>query len=274
MTHNQQTITVKNIPIYIQNWLPENPQAIVIVAHGMGEHSGRYEKTVAANFYNNDIGVVAFDHIGHGKSGGKRGHNPGYETVLDVIEAVLNVTKQIAADKPVFIYGHSMGGNAIINYILKRKPAIKGAIASSPFLKLAFQPPKWKLAAGKLLLNIAPSITMGNELNPNDISRDPEEVIKYQEDDLVHDKISPNYSITFIENGQWAINNAYTLHIPMYVFHGTDDKIIDYKGSETFANNTEKASLKLYKGGYHELHNDICKKEVLADMLTWVKSNL
>ncbi|WP_164723492.1 serine aminopeptidase domain-containing protein, partial [Tenacibaculum discolor] len=118
------------------------------------------------------------------------------------------------------------------------------------------------------------SITMGNELNPNDISRDPEEVIKYQEDDLVHNKISPNYSITFIENGQWAINNAYTLHIPMYVFHGTDDKIIDYKGSETFANNTKKASLKLYKGGYHELHNDICKNEVLADMLTWVKSNL
>ena len=167
-----------------------------------------------------------------------------------------------------------MGGNVVVNYTIRKKHDLRGTIATSPFLKLAFEPPKIKLAVGKILQKIAPSITMGNELDANDISRDKTEVHKYINDPLVHDKISPNFSLTFIDSGRWAIENAQNLDSPMYLLHGTNDKIIDYKGTQEFANKSENATLKLYKGGYHELQNDLCKEEMLQDVVNWLNSQL
>ena len=91
-----------------------------------------------------------------------------------------------------------MGGNVVANYALRKQHNLKGIVATSPFLKLAFTPPAIKLFVGKIFQKIAPSLTMGNELDANDISRDKTEVEKYKNDVLVHHKISPNFSITFI----------------------------------------------------------------------------
>jgi alpha-beta hydrolase superfamily lysophospholipase len=158
--------------------------------------------------------------------------------------------------------------------MLTKSDDIKGIIASSAFLQLAFEPPKVKLAAGKILQKIAPSITMGNELNPEDLSRDQKAVKDYIEDPLVHDKISPNFSLTFIDKGKWAIENAQKLKVPMLMIHGTEDHIIDYQGSVAFAENSKFATVKLYEGGYHELHHDLCKKEVITDVIDWLNEQL
>ena len=273
MTHKEFNFNIYKTDFYGQIWEAANTKAVVVLVHGMGEHSGRY-KHVAKKLTNNDYSVVAFDHFGHGKTGGKLGHNPGFDAVLESITKTIDKAKEEFPNKPIFLYGHSMGGNAVINYSLRINNNLKGLIATSPFLKLAFQPPAIKLAVGKLLQKIAPSITMGNELDANDISRDKNEVEKYISDPLVHDKISPNFSITFIETGKWAIENATNLKTPMYLLHGTADKIIDYKGTEAFANNSVKATLKLYEGGYHELQNDLCQEEMLQDVVLWLNSQM
>jgi len=272
MTHQEFNFNLHNTSFFGQYWKSKQPKSVVLLVHGMGEHSSRYADFVVEKLVEQNISVIAFDHFGHGKTKGKRGHNPNFEAVLDSVSRMLEKSKEVFGDIPTFLYGHSMGGNVVLNYTLRRTSKIKGVIATSPFLKLAFQPPKIKLSIGKLLQKIAPSITMGNELNPSDISRDENEVKKYIDDPLVHDKISPNYSITFIETGKWAIDNAQNLTIPTAIFHGTDDKIIDYKASEEFANKTDKATIKLYKGGYHELHNDLCKEELIADIIDWINS--
>ena len=167
-----------------------------------------------------------------------------------------------------------MGGNIVVNYALRKKHQLKGVIASSPFLKLAFQPPAWKLFFGKILQKIAPSITLGNELNPSYVTRDESQIENYTNDPLIHNKISPNYSLTFFKTGEWAIENAAKLTVPMFVLHGTDDKIIDYKGSESFTKNTTFASLKLFENGYHELHNDICKEAFFLEVINWLKQQI
>jgi alpha-beta hydrolase superfamily lysophospholipase len=267
------SFNIYNTKFYGRVWEAKNTKAVVVLAHGMGEHSGRYNH-VAKKLTDNDFSVVAFDHFGHGKTTGKRGHNPSFEAVLESVTKTIEKAKELFQNKPVFLYGHSMGGNVVINYAIRKKHTLKGIIATSPFLKLAFQPPKIKLALGKILQKIAPSITMGNELDANDISRESIEVNKYINDPLVHAKISPNFSLTFIETGQWAIDNAAALKTPMLLLHGTNDKIIDYKGSQEFANNSSKASLKLYEGGYHELQNDLCKEEMLQDVVNWLNSQL
>lgn len=269
MTHQEFNFNYHKTNFFGQFWKPEKTKAIVVLIHGMGEHSGRYIH-VAKKLTDNNFGVISFDHFGHGKTTGKRGHNPSFDAVLESISKLIDKAKDIFGNKKIFLYGHSMGGNAVINYTLRKKHNLQGVIATSPFLKLAFQPPKWKISLGKIMQKIAPSITLGNELDPNDISRDSNEVNKYINDPLVHDKISPNFSLTFIDSGEWAINNASLLKTPMLLLHGIDDKIIDYRGTEAFAENANNTTLKLYENGYHELHNDLCKDEMLQNIVDWI----
>ena len=271
--HKEFNFNIFNTEFYGQYWQAKNTKAVVVLVHGMGEHSSRYIH-VANKLTENNFSVVAFDHFGHGKTAGKRGHNPSFEAVLESVTKTIEKAKELFPKKPFFLYGHSMGGNVVVNYAIRKNHNLKGIIATSPFLKLAFQPPKIKLAVGKILQKIAPSLTMGNELDASHISRDKIEVDKYINDPLVHDKISPNFSLTFIDTGKWAIENASKLKSPMLLLHGTEDKIIDFKGTQEFANNTKKATLKLYKGGYHELQNDLCKEEMLQDVVNWLNSQL
>ncbi len=273
MIQKEFNFSIYNTNFYGQYWQAKETSAVIVLAHGMGEHSNRYQH-VAKKLTEHNFSVVAFDHFGHGKTEGKRGHNPSFEAVLESISKVIEKAKEFFPNKPLFLYGHSMGGNAVINYTLRKNHQLAGTIATSPFLKLAFKPPAIKLFVGKMLQNIVPSLTMGNELDVQAISREKEEVKKYIEDPLVHAKISPNYSIKFIETGEWAIENAQQLKIPMFLAHGTADSIIDYKGTETFANNTPNASLKLYEGGYHELHNDLCKEDLFQDVIDWLNAQL
>ncbi len=273
MTHQEFNFTIYKTVFYGQIWEAKKPKGVVVLVHGMGEHSGRYQH-VAKKLTKNNFSVVAFDHFGHGKTAGKRGHNPNFNAVLESITKTIDKAVELYPNEPIFLYGHSMGGNAVINYVLRKNNTLQGVVATSPFLKLAFQPPAWKLSMGKILQKIAPYTTMGNELDANHISREKEEVNKYINDPLVHDKISANFSLSFIESGKWAIENAPKLTTPTYLLHGTDDKIIAYTATQEFANNTKKATLKLFEGGYHELHNDLCKEEMLTAIVDWLNSKL
>lgn len=273
--HNTFNFKLENTNFFAQNWTPEKTEAVLLLVHGMGEHSDRYAGFFVDSFLKKNIAVVAFDQFGHGRTEGKRGHTPGYNSNLDSIDLMLSKCKELYGDLPTFLYGHSMGGNLVANHILRRQSNITGAIISSPMLRLAFNPPAWKLKVGGLLKNVYPSFTESSGLEVNDISRDPKEVKKYKEDVLVHDKVTINYTLPFFEAGEWAITNAGILNKKVFIFHGTGDLITDHKATKAYAENAGKnATLKLYEGGFHELHNDICKEEVLTDMVNWIESFL
>ena len=252
--------------------MPETTKGVVVLVHGFGEHSGRYKKSVIPTLNNIGLAVVAYDNIGHGKSSGKRGHCPSYEALLDVLATVIDKAKELHPEKPVLLYGHSMGGNLVLNYALRRKSTLAGIIATSPYLRLAFQPPKWKMVIGKWMLRIMPSITLPSGLDPNGISRISEEVAKYKNDPLIFDAISPMYSFPVMEAGEWAIANAAELPYKAILLHGTGDKIIDYRGTVEFHKNSGKTTLKLFEGGYHELHHDVCREEMLHTITDWLQS--
>jgi len=276
MSSQNFRFTVSDTQLYGCYWQPKSvPKAVIILVHGMGEHIGRYQRSVIPHLLKNGYAIVGYDQFGHGKTKGKRGHNPNFDAVLTCITEVIIKSKKLFNGLPLFLYGHSMGGNVVLNYILRRKHPFRGVIATSPFLRLAFQPPAIKLKIGRLLYKIAPGLTMSNELNPNDISRIPEEVAAYVNDPFVHNKISPNYSIKFIETGQWLLDHAKELQVNTLLLHGTGDKIIDYKATESFAKNSRPfTTLKLFKDGYHELHNDLCRDEMLNSVCNWLNLQL
>lgn len=274
-THKEFNFNLHKTTFFAQSWIPEKIEAIILLVHGMGEHSSRYGTHFANAFNKKNIAVITYDQFGHGKTEGKRGHTPSYDANLDSITEMLNITKEKFGGIPTFLYGHSMGGNLVANHIIRRQSFIKGAIISSAMLRLAFKPPAWKLKIGGLLRNVYPKFTETTGLEVEAISRDKKEIAFYKKDSLNHDKITINYSLPFFEAGEWAIKNAGILNKKIFIFHGTGDRITDFKASEHYAKNAgENATLKLYTDGHHELHNDICRKEVFNDIINWIESFL
>lgn len=265
--------TSDGLTIYGKKWKTNMPtKAVVCIMHGMGEHINRYEH-VAEMFTTNGYAVIGCDQRGHGKSEGKRGHFPDFEIFLNDIDALLKTASIHFPDAKQVLYGHSMGGNLVANYLLRRQPKITGAILSSPYFQLAFQPSAGKLFIGKLLKGIFPTLSMSSGLDSSAISRDVDVVKKYNEDPLVHDKISAKMGIEMIETGQWAIDNADKLDIPTLVYHGTADRLTSHHGSELFTEKTGKlVTFISLEGLFHETHNEPEREDIFKKVILWLNA--
>jgi alpha-beta hydrolase superfamily lysophospholipase len=216
--------------------------------------------------------VLSFDLFGHGHSGGKKGNHPGFEFLLDAVEQAIKQAEKRCPDLPLFLYGHSMGGNLVINYTLRRKHRLKGTVATSPFLELAFQPPAWKLGPAKAIRFIYPSFTTSNELETGALSKDPKEIEAYIKDPMIHDRVGPGYSLEFIRTGAWALEHASSLKTPLLLVHGKKDRITSSAASKEFAERAGgKATYIEIPNGFHELHHDLEKQQVLESICDWIE---
>ncbi|HSN75087.1 MAG TPA: lysophospholipase [Anaerolineae bacterium] len=258
------------LPLVGRCWEPEvEPRAVVCLVHGLGEHCGRYAH-VAATLTDAGYAVLACDQRGHGRSGGKRGFIPSYDALMDDIGLLLTQAKERFPGKPRFLYGHSLGGNEVINYALRRKPDLAGVISTSPGLRTAFKPPAVQLTVGRLMNRLWPAFTMPNGLELAALSRDPAVIAAYQADPLVHDRLSARLGIELLESGEWAIAHAAEFPVPLLLMHGTADRLTSYQASQEFASQAPNCTLKLWDGLYHETHNEPEKEEVIGFVTDWL----
>lgn len=274
MKHSEFKLkTSGGVNLYGQRWEPgEAPVASVCLVHGLGEHSGRYDH-LAQHLTQNRYAFQGFDLRGHGRSGGKRGDTPSYEALMADIDLALANAKSHWPGLPVFLYGHSLGGNLVLNYALRRKPELAGVISTSPWLELAVKVPAWKLAGGRLLNRLWPSLTLSNGLNTQDLSQDAEVVRRYEQDPLVHDQISARLTFALIEAAEWALEHAAELELPLLLMHGSADRITSAAGSARFARAAgDKVDYKVWQGGYHEVHNDPLQPQFFAYLLEWMEA--
>ena len=261
------------LELLARGWKPENPKAVVVLVHGLGEHSNRYQH-VAQAFNASGYAMQAFDVRGHGDSGGARGHTPAYESLMNDITDFIDDARKRYPGLPVFLYGHSMGGNQAINYSLRSPQVLKGVIATGPWLRLAFDPPVAKIMVAKILNGIAPSFSLASGLSQEALSRDPEVVRKYATDPLVHDRISVKLYTSLYGNGLWALEHAADLKIPMLLMHGSADKLTSAPASQEFAKKAGSlVTLRIWDGFYHEIHNEPEKAEVIQAMIAWLDQN-
>lgn len=267
--------TKDNIELYGQYWSPDDkPKAVLCLIHGMGEHSSRYVH-LAAYLVSEQYATLTFDQRGHGKSGGKRGHTTSYNALLDGIDELLRKAKEEFLNLPLFLFGHSMGGNLVLNYGLRRKPSVRGIIASSPWLKLAFQPPALQVKIAKLVNSFWPSFTQSTRLDKSAVSRDKTVVEAYSCDPLVHDYISSNMFLSIHEAGLWALENASSFPVPLLLYHGSGDKITSHKASQEFVSKIKNGyTFRIWDGFYHESHNEPEKSEVFSFLTSWLNKHL
>jgi alpha-beta hydrolase superfamily lysophospholipase len=245
----------------------------VVLVHGLGEHIMRYNEYIQL-FCNKGIAFVGFDHPGHGKSEGKRGTIISYKQLLDNISIVLNFAKATIGNMPVFIYGHSMGGNITANYMLNRN-GFKGIILSSPWLKLTSQPSKPAQAIVSILSKFVPNLTISNGLDANWISTQKEMVEKYKTDVLVHERISLRLLSNIIKQGDWALKNIENLNAPCLILHGTADKITSPKASEAMAKNKpDKVTYVPFEGKFHELQNEDIREALAKNCIAFIENQI
>jgi len=251
----------------------EKVRAIIIFVHGLGEHIQRYYHW-AELLAGEEIGFTGMDLPGHGRSDGVRGNIKNYSRTDEMLEILLDNVSKTFPGLPVFIYGHSLGGGIVLDYILRKKPAIKGAIVTSPWLKLSFEPEKSKIVLASVMRFVLPGLTQPSGLVVNHISHDKEVIDKYLTDPLVHNKISVSLFYNAMRAGRLSLENAAGLSIPLLIMHGGDDLICSQEGSRTFASKSGMADLKIWDGGYHELHNEPFKTDVFAYLIRWINNKL
>jgi acylglycerol lipase len=201
--------TADNLSLFVRAWEPETEgRAVVCLIHGLGEHSGRYTH-VAATLNGSGYIVYAFDLRGHGRSGGIRGHAPSYDILMDDISFFLAAAGLRYPQMPLFLYGHSLGGSLVINYVLRRHPILNGVIVTAPGFRPAFAVPRWKMYMLRILYNLWPSFSASNELDISGLAHDPDVIRAYRSDPLVHNRITPGLALAALKAGEWEIGRAH-----------------------------------------------------------------
>lgn len=243
---------------------------ILLITHGYGEHQGYYED-MAEYFTLNGFNIVSYDLRSHGRSEGRRGDVAKFQYFIDDLTVVIDHIKNQNPHSKLFLLGHSLGGNITINYLLRNSDTkICKAIVTSPWLRLAFEPPMIKKILAKIGLALFPSLVIKGELNIKNLSRNQQFIKTFESDPLNYDLISSRYYKEIIDAGEFALANANKLTTPLLVCHGDDDYITSFKASMLFAERSG-SQFKSWDGGYrHVIFSEENKEEVFNYMLKYL----
>jgi acylglycerol lipase len=270
---------VRDINIYYQAWLPEGEakggsKAVLLVVHGLGEHSGRY-MNVVDHFIPLGYAVYGLDHIGHGKSEGKREIVARFEDFTDTLTIFYRMVTGWQPGKPVFLLGHSMGGLIATYYLLDHQADFKGAVISAPAIKIGDSISTLTITLGKILSKLAPGMGLLS-LDFNTISRDPHVVTAYANDPLVfHGKTPARLAAELLKGMLRVEAEVGKITLPFIALQGSQDKLVDPRGAQMLydrAGSTDK-TIKIYEGLYHEVFNEPERGRVLGDVETWLAAH-
>ncbi len=276
MKHDEGKFTgATSTELFYQRWRPDGaPRAIIAIVHGFGEHSGRYPNVVNY-FVPRGYAIYGFDHRGHGRSPGKRGHINAWSEYRDDVRAFLQLVAAQEPSRPVILLGHSLGGLIALEYVLRDPAGLRGVIASGPLLVQPGVSPAL-IAMAKILSRIAPGTAIKTGLDASTISRDPAVVKAYQTDPLVHSFATPRFSTEMTAAQNWTNAHAADLKLPLLLIVGSEDKLVPPAGGRKFfeaVTFADKQKLD-YQGAYHETHNDIIAPQVMADVERWLEAHL
>jgi acylglycerol lipase len=246
--------------IYYQYWLPEgHPKAILLIAHGFAEHSGRYGNVVNY-FVPRGYAVYALDHRGHGKSDGERVHVDEFHDYITDLKTFFDIVRQKNPKNKIFLVGHSMGSIISLLYCLEYQSELAGLITSGGGLVRPGTPPMQPPPPGQSL----PVATL---------SRDPSVIDAYVNDPLVyHGPVPLNHSMR--NSMRELVAQVQNIHLPVLIMAGAGGEdgprskvLFDVIGS------VDKTH-KLYAGLLHEIFNEPEYPQVMADMEEWLKNHI
>ena len=269
------------IPVITYKIEDSSRKGIVIISHGFGEHSGAYIEH-AERLWQGGYASVILDQRGHGKppEGSKNWHGriPDYKCFIDDIVSVTAIARKIAPNTPIALYGHSMGGNIVINTLL-RLPVNQAktyfcAMLESPWLDLKDPLDPTSSFAIKIMNKIAPDFRIHKKLRHDDLSGDTEKKQGYAKDPYYHGFISMRLITGIMDGCAYALENAARLPVKTYLAYAEFEKVVSNKATLEFA---EKAgnmvTVKEYES-HHAIYNDVQRVPYCQDLIAFLDSNL
>ena len=252
-------------------WPAGAPVAHVVLLHGYAEHLGRHEEVTGA-LCGAGYAVHLFDCRGHGQSGGKRAHVDSFEEYLQDLDVFLARVREETRGQPLFLVGHSHGALIGIRYLLDRPDAVRGAVFSSPYLRLKLRVSPLKILAGRLIAHVLPSLPMRNELKPEQLTRDVAIQNATRADPLYQQIATPRWFTESSSAQETCLRRATEFVTPFLLLTGGADAISDpAAGREFFDHATSKdKQYKGYDGLLHELFHEPERDLVFRDLIAWL----
>ncbi len=256
----------------------ESVKGILVICHGFGEHTGNYADFVD-HLVSENYACIVFNQRGHGKLPEKKlGVIPSYQSFLDDISTIIADIKQKAPNKPIALYGHSMGGNIASNYLFKcGQSDFTCAILESPWLGLYKEAHPLKVIMAKTLSYVFPDVPLpkkDTELPLSDITSDVEKQKEFKEDPLYHNRMSLRMFKEINDGCTYAMDNASSLSIPTFIAIAEDERIVSNEAIEKFR---EKCSSDIVSkeeyASRHSIHNDKKRADFHIDVIAFLNKH-
>jgi acylglycerol lipase len=265
---------VGDVDLYWQGWLPAVPATgVLLLCHGAGEHSGRYQNVVDA-LAPDGWAVYGVDHRGHGRSSGERVHVERFSDWIGDFDIFRRAVVSKHPNLPVFALGHSLGAQIALAYALDHHEGLRGLVLSAPFLGTVSVPQVARPVA-RVAARLLPQARF-RLVNLDKISKDDHVVRQYRSDPLVYQG-NATLALAKIVDAQIdvLINRSRGLRIPMLIQHGSDDAIADPDGSRRLdeASGSPDQTFFLYRGLWHEIYNEPERQRPLDDLREWLAAH-
>ena len=278
MKHKEfQVPGCQEVQLHGQAWLPDRePAVVLVISHGLAEHSGRYAQLAERLVEERGYAVYALDHRGHGRSGGERANLGRFQYVVSDLGTFVGRAQRQHPDAPAFLLGHSMGGAIALACAVRNPAGLKGLVLSAPALASgqAVSPAKAWLV--RLLSRVAPN-TGALTLPADAISRDRAVVQAYESDPLVfHGAIPARTLVELLEAMAGFADSVPKLRLPVLVQHGTADSLVPLAAVKPLYDrlgNPKLRTVRLYEGLYHEVYNEPERDRVIADLEAWIHAH-
>jgi alpha-beta hydrolase superfamily lysophospholipase len=262
------------VQLYTQSWRPRTrPKAAVILVHGLKDHSDRYAAT-ALRLVEEGYAVHAFDLRGHGRSSGARVYVDDFGDYVADLAIFVERVRAREPNRPLFLFGHSMGGEIVTLYTIAKKPELGGLVLSGAALKPGKSVSGALIATTKVLAVVWPELPV-LDLDLADFSRDPAVVAEGKQDPLVFQDSAPARTAAELLRGLGRIQDSMAeVSAPLLILHGGADKVTDPDGSRQMkerARSSDK-TLIIYPGLYHDLLHEPEKEKVLGDIVKWLNA--
>ncbi|MDX1576912.1 MAG: alpha/beta hydrolase [Gemmatimonadota bacterium] len=258
--------------LFWQAWEAAGRRANLLFVHGVGEHSGRYG-ALASRLGERGIACAGFDHRGHGRSSGRRGHVDRWDRYLEDVAIALEAALP-PAGRPRFVFGHSMGALIALSLALDgfaKRGGVDGWILSGAGIRPTGVAKPHLVAIARLLSRILPTIRIDLGIEAEALSHDVRVVRDYEGDSRIVERVTVRWgnealkALTSIREGADRIDD------PMLILHGGADPLAEAEGSRwlhrTVAGESE---LIVYEDALHEPHNDPEYADVAADVARWI----